>query len=109
MYVVKKFLFFTPEIIIFILSLLLIIYGFLNIKISPAPKDFSNLQSNIDHTYCIPVPRLDVTSEEKKVISSINNAYRLMIISIISGFLLLLISFYMFTMKILKPQENQNY
>lgn len=104
----QKFIFFIPEIIIFILSILLIIYGFLNIKISPAPKNINNLLSNINQIYCIEVPKLN-ERDNNKVIETINNAYRLMVISILSGFLLFLLSIYMFIIKIKNPLKIQNY
>lgn len=94
-----KILKLTPEIITLVLSILLLTFGFLNINISPAPEDINNLTSSFSHSYVLPVSRLDKNYEEKYIRSTINNGYRLMIFSIISGVVLFLLTISMVWIK----------
>ena len=88
---ILKILKFSPEVIILVVSILLITFGFLNINISPAPDNLNNLTSSFSHSYVLPITRLDKNYEEKYIRTTINNGYRLMVVSIVGGFVLLLL------------------
>lgn len=92
---IKEILYFLPEIIIIILSILLAIFGFINMKISPPPIDLNKIEENVYKTYCIPILRLDTIDQQKEIKKAMMNSYNLMIISIFSAFILFFVSGWM--------------
>ena len=93
----------VPEIIIMVIGIALLLFGILNINISPPPKDLNEIQSQFNKVYCIPVTRLDSTSEEQSIRNAANNGYRLMVTSIICGFLLIVLDLFMIVQKYREP------
>ena len=93
----------VPEIIIMVIGIALLYFGIININISPPPKDLNEIQSQFNKTYCLPVTRLDATSEDKSIRDAANNAYRLMVASVISGFLLIVLDLFMIFQKYREP------
>lgn len=86
---------FIPELLTLTIAILLIIYGAANIKISPPPDNITTITSEIDKTYCIPVTKLGNTSEETSIKKAATDAYRLMVVSLLSGCVLFLLAIYM--------------
>lgn len=96
---ILKILKLSPEIIILVVSILLLTFGFLNINISPAPESLSDLTSSFSHSYVLPVSRADKNYEDNYIKSTINNGYRLMVFSIVSGFVLFFLAIVMIWIK----------
>lgn len=89
----------VPEIIIMLIGIALLYFGILNINISPPPKNLNDIKSQFNKIYCLPVTRLDVTSEEQSIKNTANNGYRLMLTSVIGGFLLIILDLFMIIQK----------
>jgi hypothetical protein len=84
------------EILLFTLGILLIVYSSMNIAISPAPDNLSDIPNQYGKTFCMPIGAISGTSEEGVATTKkkMNNAYALVILSLISGIFLILISFF---------------
>ena len=88
-YFFYKILFFSP-VILFIFSLSM------NISCSPPPDNLSDIPNQYGKTFCMPIGAISGTSEEGVAITKkkMNNAYALVILSLVSGIFLILISFF---------------
>jgi len=96
-----NYLIFVPEMCVFILSILLIVFATMNRNISPPPSNLQNTTENYGKIYCIPVSRLDISdlTESQDVNITMNRAYQLMVVSFVSGILLLVLSLIMTYLK----------
>ena len=83
------------EILLFTLGILLIVYSSLNISISPSPEDIVDIPNQFGKTFCMPITSISPTSQEgiDQMKSKMNNAYALMILSLVGGIFLVLVSF----------------
>jgi len=98
--VIQEIIYTIPEILIIIISILLLIFGFMNYKISSPPKDVNLIEENIDKTYCIPMLKLDSYDQNTKIKDTMRKAYSLMVLSIFSGFFLLCLGIFLLYNKI---------
>jgi len=80
---------------LFIISIILLIFGLINISISPPPASIDDIPNQYGKTYCIPITHMsDITREqyEKTTKSQIMNAYILVILVIFFSTVLLIAS-----------------
>jgi hypothetical protein len=80
--------------LVFILGILLVVYASLNIAISPAPSNLSEIPSNYGKTFCLPIQTISPTSQEgeKTLRQKTQRAYALVLLAMIGGIFLILIS-----------------
>lgn len=92
----KKNISLFREILLFTLGILLIVYSSINIAISPAPQNLSDIPNQYGKTFCMPIGAISGTSGEEGIAETkkkMNHAYALVILSLVSGIFLVLISF----------------
>lgn len=84
----------SKDLLLFTSGILLISFSAINIKISPAPKNISDINDEINKTYCIKVKSVETPTDnrQKEITDSCNNAYILMVLSFTIGIFLVLIS-----------------
>lgn len=84
----------SKDFLLFVSGILLISFSAVNVKISPAPSNLSDITQETDKTYCIKVKNVESGSEnmEKEITDSCNNSYILMVLSFTIGVFLVLIS-----------------
>lgn len=90
----KRNLHLTREIFSLTLGILLIIYSTMNIGISPAPQNLSDIPNQYGKTYCLPIQSISPTSEEGQELirTKTNNAFILMVLSLVGGIFLVIAS-----------------
>lgn len=81
--------------ILFFLGILLTYFGFLNVSLTAAPDNVDDILQKYNNTYAIKVlPNTDSPDQKKNIQQNMNNANRLMILSIISGLYLITFSIF---------------
>lgn len=84
------------DVLLFTLGVLLLVYSTLNIAISPAPTNIADIPNQYGKTFCIPIESIEPSSDQSQSIirKKINNAYILVILSLVGGIFLVLVSFF---------------
>lgn len=86
---------FLYKISLFVISILLLVFGLINVRISPPPASIDDIPNQYGKTYCIPITQMtDISREqyEKITKAQITNAYMLVILVIFFSTILLIAS-----------------